>query len=85
MEQGGGIVGWRYSTRHGVASIRRLDDGYWHAMVGDERLGAYNAPSAALDDMLGGHTFSPSSGVETDEMGLPDDLSEWEPIVFPRD
>ena len=31
----------------------------------------------ALDDLVGGHTFMPSSGIDTSEVGLPDELSEW--------
>lgn len=45
-----------------------------------EGLGNYDSAEAALDDLVGGHTFSPSCGKETDEMGIPDDLSEWDPV-----
>lgn len=50
----------------------------WEAGLGDEGLGSYHRPEAALDDLVGGHTFAPSSGLDTAAVGLPEDLREWE-------
>lgn len=49
----------------------------FEAMFEDESLGSYHSAVAALDDLVGGHTFSPSNGLDTSEIGLPDELAEW--------
>ncbi|CAH1387046.1 hypothetical protein [Candidatus Nitrotoga sp. M5] len=68
---------WRHPTAIGVARIL-FQNGQWHAVITDEFLGAYPIPEQALDDLVGGYTWSHSSGVDTSTLGLPDDLSEWE-------
>jgi hypothetical protein len=71
------VVGyWVYKTRSGSFYIRPTAHGF-APFFEDEHLGTYQSPAQALDDLVGGHTFSPSNGVETDEVGLPDDLSKW--------
>ena len=67
---------WKYQTRIGMAKIININ-GKWRAMIGDEDLGHYSTPQKALDDLAGGYTFSHSSCVDTSELGLPDELSEW--------
>ena len=69
---------WQYPTRVGLAVIR-LDphSGLWRAILGDDDLGAYATPHAALDDLVGGHTFTHTSGVDTATLGLPSDLGDW--------
>ena len=67
---------WQCRTRHGTFSIRPFNDG-WSPYFEDENLGWYHSPNSALDDLVGGHTISPSSGVDTADCGLPDELSEW--------
>ena len=73
--------GWSYTTKAGTFRIvaRARHDGIlrYHAMLDDEDLGNYANPEQALDDLVGGHTYAASSGVGTDESGLPDELSEW--------
>lgn len=68
---------WRYPTSIGAARIL-FKKGRWHAVITDEFLGPYQTPEQALDDLVGGHTWSHSSGVDTSTLGLPDELSEWE-------
>lgn len=69
-------------TRYGTFAIVGQHGG-WHAMYGDENLGTYESPEAALDDLVGGHTFFPSNGLDPSEAGLPDELSEWERRLIP--
>lgn len=71
---------WTYNTRHGRYAIARLRDGKWHALLGEESLGAYDNPQPALDDLAGGHTFTPTTGIDPSTSGLPDDLADWELI-----
>lgn len=67
---------WEFTTRKGTFSIRQSQDGRWHPWFRDEDLGSYWSPEQALDDVSGGHTFTPSCG-DTSRLGLPEDLSEW--------
>lgn len=69
---------WTHNTRHGRYTIALQRDGKWHAMLAGESLGPYDTPQRALDDLTGGHTFTPSSGIDTSESGLPDELADWE-------
>ena len=64
-------------TRIGTFRIK-WERGEWHATFQDEHLGGYPAPQQAVDDLVGGHTFSLSTGHDTSELGLPDEIGEWE-------
>lgn len=68
---------WMHETRWGVFSIQQSRDGRWHPVFEGESLGSYHHPAAALEDLVGGHVFSPSNGMDTSRAGLPDELSEW--------
>jgi hypothetical protein len=43
----------------------------------EDGLGSYLTPQQARDDLVGGHTFSPSNGCDTSKLGLPEELSGW--------
>lgn len=70
-------VVWSYKNRHGSWAIAQSPDGRWHPVCDDEDLGSYHSPASALDDLVGGHTFSPSSGVDPEDCDLPEDIGEW--------
>ena len=53
----------------------------FYAIYNHENLGWYTTANQAAEDLSGGHTFSPSNGVDTDTLGIPDDVSEWECLV----
>lgn len=72
-----------HPTASGTAVIARSSDGRFHAVWQEESLGSYHSAVAAIDDMAGGHTFSPSDGTELDEIGLSRDIGDWLPA--PRD
>lgn len=67
---------WTHTSRVGTFIIAPDEDRFV-ILYEDESLGSYHSPEAALDDLVGGHTFSPSNGVDTSEVGLPDELSAW--------
>jgi hypothetical protein len=67
---------WIFETRWGTFAIKPVRDRY-HAMFGDESLGSYGSPELALDDLVGGHTFSLPKRLDSSKTGMPDDLSEW--------
>ena len=66
-----------FRTRAGCFFIVERS-GCWHALFQDENLGSYTTPQQAADDLAGGHTISPSSGVDTASLGISDDISDWE-------
>ncbi len=68
---------WYFKTRAGVFYIVEKGDRF-HVFFDDETLGNYTTPAQAVDDICGGHTDFPSSGIDPAELQLPCDLSEWE-------
>lgn len=75
------VLAYQANSNIGVVLIKRSHDGRWHAIVGDEDLGSYHSAEAAHDDLIGGHTFSHSSGISTAKIGLPNDLAAWSRII----
>lgn len=68
---------WKHETSIGTAKII-MRGAFWRIEISDEDLGGYSSPESALDDLVGGHTFSHSRCADTSRLGLPDDFSEWE-------
>lgn len=65
-----------YRTRVGLFLI--VPRGHrWHVMFNDDSLGIYAHPHQAAEDLAGGHTFSAGPGIDTAELGIPYDLSDW--------
>ena len=73
---GDDVVKYFYETRVGMFFVVPRE-GRWHIIFDDEDLGSYVNPSQAADDLAGGHTFSPSSGIDTAALGIPEDISDW--------
>lgn len=69
--------GYCYRTERGTVFIMPRN-GRWHIVYDDQGLGSYHSPAAAADDAAGGHTFSPSNGVDLGDLELPPDISDWE-------
>ena len=65
-----------YKTSKGIVSIIQRA-GRWHVMFEGADLGGYISPEQAADDVGGGHTFTPPSGIDLGELGIPRDISEW--------
>ena len=72
---------WKWQTQAGEARIVPKA-GRFHAMIDEDDLGSYLTAQQAVDDLCGGHTFTPSSGVDTDTLGLPADVADWEFVRF---
>lgn len=66
-----------YKTSAGSFYIAE-ENGRFLAVYEDESLGGYDTPQWAAEDLAGGHTFSPSSGIDSGTLGIPADLSEWQ-------
>jgi hypothetical protein len=66
-----------YKTPKGTVSIVQRS-GRWHVMFQDESLGSYISPHQAADDVGGGHTFTPRSGIDLGSLNIPRDLDDWD-------
>jgi len=66
---------WEFQTRRGVVRITPENDRFL-AMFEDEALGWYSTPEQALDDLIAGTCAWPSIGSPA-QLGLPDDLRDW--------
>lgn len=66
-----------WQTRVGPFYIAE-SEGRFHPVFQDKPLGSYHSPASAADDLAGGHTFSAAGGIDTANLGIPCDISEWE-------
>jgi hypothetical protein len=71
---------WQYKTKFGIFRIVPRA-GSFNPFFEDEDLGAYHSVEAALDDLIGGHTFFPSNGLDPSTCGLPDEITGWAFVV----
>jgi hypothetical protein len=69
-----------WSTRIGRFYIAQSNDGRFHPVYDDESLGSYATAQQAAEDLAGGHTFSISSGIDTADLGIPDQISDWHQV-----
>ena len=76
------IYYYTFNTRCGPKKIVPQPEGRCAVIYDGENLGSYASPMAAADDVSGGHTFSPSNGVEFDDLDVPADIGEWERKLF---
>lgn len=68
--------GYKYETRKGAIYILATKRGF-DVIFGGETLGNYRSPEGAANDVAGGHTLSPSSGVDLGLLMIPYDIAEW--------
>jgi hypothetical protein len=68
---------YSWKTRVGNFYIALSQDGRFHPVFDDESLGSYATAQQAAEDLAGGHTFSPSNGVDTSMLGIPEDVTDW--------
>lgn len=73
---------YEFRTRQRPIKILPQPQGRFVVMYDEENLGSYHSAVAAADDVSGGHTFSPSNGVEFDELDVPADIGEWDRKLF---
>jgi hypothetical protein len=72
------IVAYTYEASVGTFAIKLINS-RWCVLFDGDNLGSYAQAWQALEDLVGGHTFSASCG-DTSKLGLPDELSEWTPV-----
>lgn len=70
--------GYYFQTKSGTAAVV-FAQGSWHTVFAGEDLGGgYQTAQSAADDLVGGYTFTPSSGIDTSRLGIPVDVADWE-------
>lgn len=68
-----------HKTRKGTVFVGRSQDGRYHPMWQDESLGTYRTLTGAVEDVAGGHTFTPSDGTDMGALGISSDTEDWLP------
>lgn len=68
-----------HPTPRGPVFIAIGDDGRYHPVWKHQDLGSYPSAAAAVDDVAGGHTFSPSDGTDLGALGISSDIGDWQP------
>ncbi len=68
-----------HPTAKGPVFIGQGSDGRYHPLWKGESLGPYPSATAAIDDVSGGHTYTPSDGCDMGSLGLSSDIADWLP------
>ena len=66
-----------HPTAKGPVFIGRSADGRYHPVWQDEELSSYQSIAAAVDDVAGGHTFTPSAGTDLGSLDISGDPGDW--------
>lgn len=66
-----------HNTSAGPMFIAQTSNGRYHPVWKDESLGSYRTLIGAVEDVAGGHVFTPSDGTRTGSLGLSSDPSDW--------
>lgn len=66
-----------HKTPAGPVFIGQSPDGRFHPIWEDESLGSYHSAIAAMEDLSGGHTFTPSDGTDMGALGISADPGDW--------
>ena len=69
---------YTFKTRKGAVTIVLEPSGRWQVMYDGDGLGSYATPAMAADDVAGGHTFTPSNGIDLGSLGISPDIGDWE-------
>ena len=69
-----------YETSAGAFYIAE-HAGRFHPLFQDESLGSYATAQQAVEDLVGGHTFSLPGDIDPAELGVPEDLEDWVKIA----
>lgn len=72
------MVKWIFKTRAGLAQIVPTPKGFAITFDG-ETLGHYASPAAAAEDLANGTCFWSSAG-DPSNLGIPEDISEWQRV-----
>lgn len=68
-----------HPTTRGPVFVGQSQNKRFHVMWKGESLGAYGSLVQAVDDAAGGHTFTPSDGIDLGSLDISDDAAEWLP------
>jgi len=57
-------------------------EGKFHPMFSGERLGSYETPQEAAENLAGGHTFSIGGVKDISTLAIPSDLTDWSKLGY---
>jgi hypothetical protein len=72
---------YKYNTKHGTIYLMPEKEGRYQVVFCDEGLGSYDSPEAAADDVALGATFTPSCGVNFEELNISPDIGDWVKLI----
>lgn len=70
-------MNFRFDTKAGPFYIIEKNERF-HIIHDSDDLGNYPTAQHAAEDLAGGHTFWPPSGIDPSELGIDEDISFWE-------
>lgn len=70
-----------HPTAKGPVFIAWSSIGRYHPLWKGEPLGAYKNIAQAIDDVAGGHTFTPSDGSDLGKLSISGDPGDWVPAA----
>ncbi|AVO37370.1 hypothetical protein [Pukyongiella litopenaei] len=73
------VIAFAFRNRFGLWSIRYTGR-FWRVALNDQPFGDYISAAGAHEDLVRGYCFTAPGGLDPAECGLPEDLSEWEPV-----
>lgn len=68
-----------HKTHKGPVFIGKGEDGCYYPLWASEPLGRYQSIGQAIDDVAGGHTYTPSDGSDLGALQISDDVADWLP------
>jgi hypothetical protein len=71
------IYDYSFKTKWGVVFLKPQSSGRYEVIFDNESLGSYANAVMAADDVEGGYTYTPSTGIQFDRMGVPRELEKW--------
>lgn len=66
-----------HATRRGPVFICQTPDGRYHPVWQGESLGSYARAAQAIEDVAGGHVFTPSDGTDMGALEISADPGDW--------
>lgn len=76
------ITAYVHQTIIGPFRIALRKTGLWHVLWESEDLGSYPSPQVAADSLACGQTRWPITSSPA-SLGLPEQLSDWDPFALP--
>jgi len=70
-----------HKTKVGAFYIAE-QDGRFHPLFREEKLGSYATTQQAVDDLIAGHIIESFGGLNTATLAIPNRVQEWARLVY---